>query len=51
MTYDHCPNCGSYDFKATRRTSHNSTIYRCEDCGYEFEIDNDMYGNDSSWGW
>ena len=51
MTYDHCPICGSHDFEEVRETSHNSTICRCEDCGYEFEIDNDMFGYNTSWGW
>ena len=51
MTYDHCPRCASRDFREVRHTSSHSTIYKCEDCGYEFEIDDDMYGNDTSWGW
>ena len=51
MTYDHCPRCGCSDIDAIRHTSWNSTIYRCEDCGYECEIDDDMFGYNTSWGW
>lgn len=51
MTYDHCPKCGSYDFSEVGKTSHNSTVYECEDCGYEFEIDDDMFGYDTLGGW
>ena len=51
MTYDHCPRCGSYDIEEVRHTSYRSTIYRCEDCEYEFEIDDDMFGYDTNEGW
>ena len=51
MAYNHCPHCGSTDSEIVRTTSWNSTIYRCEDCDYEYEIDNDMYGYDPNWGW
>ena len=51
MSYDHCPSCGSSDIEEICRTSWNSSLCRCEDCGREFEIDNDMYGYDPSWGW
>ena len=51
MSYDHCPRCGSYDTEEVRHTSWNSTIYRCEDCGYEFEVDDDMFGYNTGWGW
>lgn len=51
MTYENCPRCGSSDVEEVRHTSWNSTIYRCEDCGREFEVDDDMHGNNSGWGW
>lgn len=51
MTYDHCPRCSSYDYTVVRHTGYGSTIYRCEDCGYEFEIDDDMFGYNTTWGW
>lgn len=51
MTYDHCPTCGCSDLEVVSHTSWNSTIYRCEDCGCEFEIDDDMFGYNPSWGW
>ena len=51
MSYDYCPRCGSYDCTDVRHTGYGSTVYQCEDCGYEFEIDDDEYGNNSSWGW
>lgn len=52
MKYDHCPICGSTDFeKVSENSSCHSTIYQCEDCGYKFEIEDDMYGYDDSTGW
>lgn len=44
MAYDYCPRCRCSDIEEVRHTSWNSTIYRCEDCGNEFEIDDDMFG-------
>ena len=52
MTYDHCTICGSHDYTVLRHNdSCNSTIYHCEDCGYNFEIDDDLFGYDTMWGW
>lgn len=52
MTYDHCPNCGSGDIsEVDHDSSCHSTTYCCDDCGYEFEIEDDLFGYDTSWGW
>lgn len=51
MSYDYCPICGSRDLEEVSHTSYGSTIFECEDCGYEVEVDDDLIGYDTSWGW
>lgn len=48
--YSHCARCGSSDVTEIGHSS-GVTYFRCEDCGNEFECDDDYIDYDSSWGW